>query len=354
MKIIRFTGITGFLLLITAAVLMGQSLADRLRTPLYFSTALSIGYDENLLKFSELEKQNAANSPEIMGDLETFDSSVLRPEIRLNYSPVFFQEHATNFIFGAAYSSYQQSSAKSYSSYVFKFEQHLANYSWLKIYYSLAPEYYLRSYRDRDKINADRMDCFFDSENLYMTYSFPVIKKSWMQVKLSRKRQYYNPAFTEFDTEIKAGELRIYSSRVRGLRLSVWYSVGKGDNVSYDSGYYTTGNDRSYDYYQTGGSVYYYPGKWLDKVALSIRGDRRDYLTDSAEDPLHAGRRHLDLQTSFWLDKSLTNDVTAQLRFVYSDKTTVSKYDWVEELKTYSRFQIWLKFSYDFYLDILY
>jgi len=110
----------------------GQAFTDRLKTPIFFNASLSMGYDENILKFSEREKTDASFNPQLLGNTETFDSAILRPEIRLTYSPVFHTDHATNFSFGIAHSSYQQLGEKSYSSYVLKFEQHLSEYSWLE------------------------------------------------------------------------------------------------------------------------------------------------------------------------------------------------------------------------------
>ena len=58
------------------------SLKDRLLVPIYIKYGISAGYNDNLFRFSDTEKDNIG-SYNYMGESATYDSSIIKPEIRL-------------------------------------------------------------------------------------------------------------------------------------------------------------------------------------------------------------------------------------------------------------------------------
>lgn len=334
--------------------LSSQTLVSRIAVPIYLTTSISVGYDNNFLRLSDLEKENATFDSQLLGDSETFDSQIIRPEIKIVYNPVLLNGHITNIRLTMARLDYGQSSRKSYHSFIFRFEQHLGSYQWLILGYSLLPEYYLRTYKDRDLIGDDWLPCRFTGETAFVSYSFPVFKKTWVRIKPGLTNYYYDSHFTEFDTRVVDTEIRISTRLLSKFKMSVWSVVGKGDNITFNSGLISTAWDRSYDFLQFGTQIECSPKSYLSSIGGYVKFDRRNYLTDSPDDPLHAGRQHLEIKSGLWFKKELFNNISIKLSWEYREKITKSQYDWVEELKSFSKQEVWLKLSYDFYLDLFY
>ena len=118
-----------------------------------------------------------------LGDAKTYDSAILSNAIQLKISPKF-KQYQTNTIFRLKHNYYSSSNSKSYISFLGRFEFKLAPYSWLKLSYSLLPNYYLRTYIDRDLSSSDYHPCFFSNETAYISYSHKTpIKKTWLDYR---------------------------------------------------------------------------------------------------------------------------------------------------------------------------
>ena len=76
MKIIKLS-----IFFLFAVSLNGQSLAYRFRVPVYLTPSITLGYDSNFLRLSEIDKVDASSKPSMLGDSKTFDSQVIRPEL---------------------------------------------------------------------------------------------------------------------------------------------------------------------------------------------------------------------------------------------------------------------------------
>ncbi|NOZ07982.1 MAG: hypothetical protein GXO91_03770, partial [FCB group bacterium] len=111
--------------------LFSQTLKERLVVPIYFRATMGMGYDDNLLKFSTLEKASAVTDGLLPRGTDTFDSGIFKPELRFIYSPVISLKNTTNLILNLSYAEYLQAAEKSYTAFSLRFEQHLASYSWL-------------------------------------------------------------------------------------------------------------------------------------------------------------------------------------------------------------------------------
>ncbi len=342
------------LVLLFLLPLSGQTLIERLAVPLYFRATVGFGYDDNLLKFSALEKTSATADGLLPQAVATFDSEILKPEFRFIYSPVLSLKNTTNLILNLSYADYLQADRKSYTAFNLRLEQHLAPYSWLKFRYSYLPDYFLRLYKDEDLIGKVRKECSFSLQKLNLTYSFQVLKKTWLRLELGDTREYYNSNFTEYDTKLLRRGLKMSTDIFPRFRLSGTYIAGQGSNITFGSGYISTAKDRSFDHEMWGFSVKWYPENLISEVWLSQKTEHRRYLTDDPNDPLHAGREHFDSQLTVGITEDISSELRLQLRWTYRHRTTVSDFQWVEDLKSFSQNQIWLKFSYSFYADIFY
>ena len=334
--------------------MIGQTVFNRIAVPLYLTNSVSIGYDSNYLKFSQTEMDDVSEKIELLGDSDTFDSHIIKPEFRLVYSPVLIDDYETNFIFKFSHNQYGQSRNKSYNNISMRFDYHIGPYNWLKIGYSRLPNYYLRTYEDHDTIDSERSSCSFKSETISLLYTFLIYENSWMHLKAYMSDLYFNPNFTEFDTEVYGGELKITSDIMDQTRLSAKLGKGTGVNSTFNSGMVSTQFDRSYEYDMIGISVEHTPISTFSRVGGSLIVNLRKYRSELSNDPLHAGRLHYDLRSSIYAKYDLTDRLETELRWNYREKLTESKYDWVEELKSYSKYEFWVKFNYDFYLDLFY
>ncbi len=343
-----------FLVLVLISLMWSQDITHRLLVPLYFDASVSLGYDSNYLRFSADEMDNADISGWIMEDSHSFDSPVFKPEVRLTYSPVLNARNETFIKVDFSYSDYNQSANKSYSSFRVLFEQHLGSYQWLTVGYSLTPDIFLRFYRDTDFASPDPQMCKFTSETIYASYSFPVHKKTWIRIRPRYNRQYFGPAFTEFDTEVGSVEGRFYTRLIPDLRLSAWLAPGKGDNISFGNGQTSTALDRSYKVLSAGIQTTYSLDGLIDVIGFLFLSEYRKYNSDDPEDHLHKGRYHRDSQSSIWLDREFTRSLSGQFRINYRTRQTESQYDWVRLKKTFDKYEIWLKFTYRFSLDLFY
>ncbi len=331
-----------------------QSLLDRMRVPIYVKPSVTIGYDNNILRFSSTEIGETVPNDPAMGDAETFDSEIIYPSIEILYSPFLSMEHETNIRMSFGSTQYGQSKNKSYSSLSFRLEHHLGSYQWLKAGYSLQPDLYLRPYRDNDAILDLPIPCSFSNETIFISYSHPLSRWIWMTIKAKQTSQYYDSHFTEFDTEVRSGYFRFSFKPVNQLQTSIWLENGKGDNTTFSDGYFATTLDRSYLFNRIGAKIEWVLKQQSAKVKFSIDYDNRLYETESVDDPLHSGRSHDDFRYKLQLEKEFINGVSVEGEIRYRERISDSEFEWVTELKSFRKTEFWLTFSYEFILDLFY
>jgi len=331
-----------------------QSLLDRMRVPIYVKPSVTIGYDNNILRFSSTEIGETVPNDPAMGDAETFDSEIIYPSIEILYSPFLSMEHETNIRMSFGSTQYGQSKNKSYSSLSFRLEHHLGSYQWLKAGYSLQPDLYLRPYRDADTISKLPVACSFANETIFLSYSHPLTQRIWMTMKGRRTNQYYESDFTEFDTEITAGYVRFSVKPLSRLQASMWWENGEGENTTYGDGFSATSFDRSYHFNRMGAKIEWKINKPSIRIGLSSDNESRRYGTESVDDPLHSGRSHGDFRYKLQLEKEFINGVTVEGEIRYRERIADSEFEWVTELKSFRKTEFWLTFSYEFILDLFY
>ena len=186
-------------LLIFGSLLYSQSLMNRLRVPITIKGGMGIGYDTNFLRLSDKEIKEDDVSK--IGITSTIDSPILKPSLKLIYSPVIIDGKTTNIVPSVSYSHFTQKIQKSYLITNLSFEFKLRTYSWLKVGIRDIPKYYLRNYHDRNLSNIDYYECTFSSQKYYSSYSYPInsIHKTWVKIYIDYTKEYYNSHFTEFD-----------------------------------------------------------------------------------------------------------------------------------------------------------
>ncbi len=88
-------------LLIFGSLLHSQYLINRLRVPITITGKMSIGYDNNFLRLSE--KEIREDDVTEYGISSTLDSPILKPAVKLIYSPEIIDGKTTNIVASVSY-----------------------------------------------------------------------------------------------------------------------------------------------------------------------------------------------------------------------------------------------------------
>ena len=197
-----------FFLLLLHASLFPYNFLDRLNVPIFISSSFSSGYDTNIFRLSEFERDFEYNKkiPTINSDY--FDDFYVSPKVSIKYSPYILKKDflgidKTQFNFSLSRTQYISTEEKSYNIIFSEFGVKFGPYNWIKIHHRMLPDYYLRNYIDQDSNSSKYSPSIFSSESFGASYSNRLGRSVWFRCKYTKTNLYYNVDFTEFDTEIK-------------------------------------------------------------------------------------------------------------------------------------------------------
>jgi len=353
------------ILFIGFSIIFSQSLLDRLIVPFYIKSEFLSGYDNNYLKLSSVEK-DSDDLYYILGDSHEIYSEVIRNKTNILYIPYIFKNHETRFDFRLAMSKYLSSSLKFHKSYYLRLSQHLAPYTWFKVNYNYSPAFYLKSYSQSDPYiftsfeepSSSYMPSIFSSEKISFEITTPVpyIEKTYFTAKYLSELQYYNPDFTEFDLKINNYYFKVKKRAFKYLNLSIAYMISHANNISYLDGLLSTiGKDRSFDqgktYFSISANKFPLFGKNVSTgILLSI--ENRVFSSDIEADVLHFNRTHEDISINYWIKRYLNNNMALKLKGVYRNRATLSNSDYVIDLKSFEKYEIWLSIIFDWDINV--
>tara|TARA_B100000676_G_scaffold75775_1_gene75329 strand:- start:13697 stop:14746 length:1050 start_codon:yes stop_codon:yes gene_type:complete len=328
--------------------------------PLSYKYELSFGYDDNFMRFSgsELNTNHNSNGSEndYLGDSKTYDSGILGTSLQIKYSPKIINTYKSNIISKIKYNYYSSSDQKSYTSFLFRYEIKLASYKWLKFSYSLMPDYYLRTYIDRDLTPYKRFPCTFSNETIYFSFSHKFLfDKTWIDYRFVLNNQFYNKYFTEFDSKISGIEITLKSKKVKNYYTSATLLYYKSDNVSYNpiENLQSSLMDRSY---LRNGVKFNFKRtlkhSFLNTLGLKFYFNKRFYDLNSSFYDQDNWKTYSDYDLRFELSKKISNSIdlifsTRHFKRIVNSSNS-SEVDWVEDYKNYNRNEMWLKFVYIF------
>ena len=327
------------------------SFKDRLLVPIYIKYGVSVGYNDNLFRFSDTEKDNF-NSYNYMGQSSTYDSSIIKPEVRLLYSP-YLAENLTNFIFYTNVTQYANIDDKDNQYYSLRFDYKIGPYNWFKVGYKYSDNNFLRYYVDDDIPGEDYIRCDYRYENIYANYSINLGSYGWMRVQLGNTKHFFNPNFTEFDLDISELTWN-YHYKKKMNALSLMISNKKANNTSYNNGLTSTSFNRSYNQNEIKISIKTQLDDFFKSFDLGFQVINREYLSESDLDPLHLGRSHSEYYFFISVMKELRYDMNIELKYNFRYRKTNSSFDWVESLKSFQDNQVLVKFTYDMDIDLFY
>ncbi len=338
-------------------------ISQTFNVPIYFQTGLGLGYDSNFLKLSDSDEINVSILPEILGDSKSFDSGIIKPSMRVEYSPVLLENIESVFKFSASTSLYSSSNQKSYSSFSGELGFKFKTYQWLKLGGFSIPKYYIRPYKDVDIDDGVYYPASFSNSGWFVSYSNPLTNKSWVKIKLNYSEQYYleNPShFTEYDTQVSSVSLT-YNHKFNNDKISITGKTGIGDNISFNDPQVPTSTlvDRSYVFDKIKVSWTNYKG-WesiISKWGTSIQLNQRLYELNSDEINDLDWKYYLETQIQLWAKYSFNNiDVKVEYRYRqrFSEVADGGEFEWVENTKQYQKHELWLSFTLQSVLDLAY
>ena len=155
-------------IILALSLLNANNIINRFRVPIEFKTSIGIGYDSNVLRFSN--KQISESDIYVLGANSYIDSPILKSTAKLVYKPILFKNKSFSFFTSLSYNYFVNQKNKSYYINNLSTSIKLIPYSSIKIGYRFIPKYYLQNYYDRDSVVRDRLECTFDSYKYYMMY----------------------------------------------------------------------------------------------------------------------------------------------------------------------------------------
>ena len=342
-----------YIAIILLSNLWGQTWIDYLRSPVKWTVRLTNGYDNNVLRLSSIEKDNAALNQTILGGAKTFDSHYVRFSLsgqkkiqladREKQIQLFFKSNISNYIH---YKHRQHWSGYAKASY------HWGAYRRLEYMVSHLNDYYLRHYKDLDITVNQLFTCSFTDREHRLLVSHPIKLRLWVTGSLSYTQRYYDPSFTEFDSDITMTALKL-SKRFRDFgTVSVEGIYGIADNITFGKVAKSSNLDRSYRHMELYLPMSYDQGLLgLKEVGFSLRADFRRYGVEDISDPLHSGRSHRETKFDIWIEKNLKENLMISCTIRFRNRYTDSRHDWVSELKSFDQLQAWISIEWKMLYD---
>ena len=306
------------------------------------SNHISFGYDSNPMKLSSDEIENSENN--IFMSKYNIASKYLKINSKLQTSVQIFKRK-TRLSFAIKKNLYIDLDEKSNYGIYFKFNQPLGKYRYLKFDYTFIPDIFLREYDDGDYIyqyfnfiGDISYQCYFNLSKLSIKYQIPILdKNNKVTFVINNETQYYNENFTEFDLEINGAKI-LFNKKLSNANFSVSYEYSIADNITlFDGSTSTSLMDRGYD---EGKMRLSYSRTFRDfSIGGSLYNINRQYSSTIMEDDLHLNRRHTDKTFSVWF-KFKVNKLSHKFIFSNRDRVTSSPESWVQNLKTFNRYDI--------------
>ena len=321
-------------------------------TPIEYTIAVTGGYDDNVMRFSKDEYNEAVQDLGIMGGSSTFDSFITRFSLYGTKSFIFSKHQSLDLKMLYSSSDYRNTPEKKYWSGGFDVSFKWGSYRNIKYSLRHLDQFYLRHYVNKDISNEQLAPCLFTDRNQSLTLTHRMSKRSWANIGGGFLQRYYSKPFTEFDLDIFYLKAKL-NQKIRNFgTISIQMNRGRAVSESHLVPERPSSFNRSYETME-----WYAPIKmnkkvpFFSEVGFSTRLEKRIYDAEDPNDPLHAGRSHLDSKYDIWLKKNLTDMVNITLSTRYRTRQTDSAYDWVKDLKSFEQIQFWLTIKWDMIYD---
>ena len=319
------------------------------RNDIHINNYILFGYDSNVSKIAASEPLAYNSSPYIS----------FKPSVRTSFQFFKNKNRKTKVSFSSKINHYFQVKQKSNNAFYLNISQSIGNYQLLKFYHAYVNNIYLRDFIDQDYIVSSNIysgdECYFDLIKYRLSYESPYFgDKEKLEFSIYNELQYYSPEFTEYDLNIIGAHVKYFTKRSEN-KYSIQVGYASADSLfSHTQNLLTNdfgGNtlrvvDRSYEEVSVKFS-YDMPLSNKNVLGFSLSRKQRKYLSAidfeingvSITDQLHIDREHRDIVLGVWYTFKNFNRKN-KLSFSYRQKKTISPYSWVEDLKSFSKFNL--------------
>lgn len=321
-------------------------------TPIEYGITFTGGYDNNVMRFSKDEYQEASYDMALMGGAKTFDSFVTRFRFSANKSLIINDSRSVKMSTFYATSDYRDTPDKKYWSGGIDATYRWGSYKNIKYTLRHLDKFYLRHYVDRDISMNALASCKFTDRNQAITLTHRLSRYSWINIGSGYLQRYYSKPFTEFDLDIVylKGKINYRLKNIGSVALQI--DRGRANNISYAPLLRPSSFDRSYQTIE-----WFLPFKinkkliFISEIGVSARLEVRKYDAEDPNDPLHSGRSHLDSKYDLWVKKKMSENVSLTFSSRYRTRVTDSEYAWVNDLKSFKQIQLWFNIEWDLIYD---
>ena len=180
--------------------------------------------------------------------------------------------------------------------------------------------------------------CYFNLSKVSIRYQRPVFnQKNKISFILNQENHYYNKYFTEFDIEINGLKFLLNKEKSNSNYIFSYEYVLAENLTLFDGNIATAIMDRGYDEKKINISYNYKFQTFT--TGIKLNNINRKYTSTIAQDELHLNRNHLDQTFSMWIKFKIRN-ISHKLTLSNRNRYTKSSENWVEELKTFKRYDI--------------
>lgn len=330
--------------------LQAQDLLQVLAAPIDLELGLQPAHQSNPLNLSEIERDRAARGYGNLGEIDYAESNVLSAFFSLDYDPRIFKGRKTAFDVNATIHQHQQIPERDYGFLSMSIRQSLGSWRFLEIGHSYLPSLYLRDYYFPGQGDwvAGRYACVFGTTRSWLEYQHRLAEGLSLEYRATQRVERYGAPFSHYDmimAEVAMG-VRFKPLRAVSTRLEFQYGQAENQNEFDDI-------DRSYQYLNIRPSITLpVPGEWIRNVSIQGRFDQRAYESDSATDPLHAGRYQYEYRLDLRLNPRDVGRVGWSPYFGYRQRVVESESQYVEDLKSFSRWWLGIRVSFRTTFDI--
>jgi len=237
---------------------------------------------------------------------------------------------------------------KNYASFNLTVIQPLGSWRYVKAGYSLVPSYYLRHYLDSDMHDGIRYACTYSTDRIWIGFEHRLGKKITLEYRSQFRAQYYNPHFTEYDVRIGEGslDLRYEPSQQWDFGVAGLYGWAQDANQQDPS-------DRSYRSLEVMPTVTCTrKNGLLRRATIDLAYRQRDYISDIPTDPLHNGRTQADKEVVVTLYPRISGNFNWYVYGGYRQRNVESDYQTTVEIKSFQRWHMGVRFTFDTIWDV--
>lgn len=333
------------------------SLQDKLRVHVLYE----LGYDSNYLEFSDRDQDRFVdNEMTLATDIDSYDAMVQSAGLKFNVrTPKLFGWRNGSLTYSISYQNYLNNSFNDRAVHSAFFTHDLMNRADIFGSYLYIPSRYLRDYYDRDYGAVYACDFQYSLGGVGVRYSPKMIKGLRLSARYENFTVYYNPRFTEYDTQGWGYRLDARYRLTKDLSVTGIYKKRLSDNVGFDGTAQAAGVDLPDAEYGDGSNgedwfevvLSYDTPKILKRewdVSLSARFRHRYYTSELslADDPIHRGREHLHSRYGIEITGPIVGNLEGGPVVDYEMRSTDSPVDYVPLAKDFSTWRAGLVLSY--------